>query len=67
MTTKERAVAEALGSLRLEGLEPSPEVVELMQRWARGEISDDEFDAAQKIIDAHGTLTPPLSRRGLAS
>ena len=59
MTSKEQAVADALGSLRAEGLEPEPAVVELMERWGRGEISDTEFRAAQKVIAAHGTLTPP--------
>ena len=62
MTSKERAVAEALGSLRLEGLEPEPAVVELMERWARGEVSDVEFEAAQRTVDAHGTLNLPRHR-----
>jgi uncharacterized membrane protein len=61
MSDKEQAVAEALGSLRLEGLEPERAVVELMERWGRGEISDAEFEAAQKVIDAHGTLKPPAA------
>ena len=42
MTSKEQAVADALGSLRAEDLEPEPAVVELMERWGRGEISDAE-------------------------
>lgn len=66
MNSRESAVAEALGSLRLEGLEPEPEVVELLARWAQGEITDAEFESAQKVIDAHGTLTK-LPPAGLAS
>jgi hypothetical protein len=59
VTSKEQAVADALGSLRAEGLEPEPAVVVLMERWGRGEITDKEFRAAQKVIAAHGTLAPP--------
>jgi hypothetical protein len=59
VTSKEQAVADALGSLRAEGLEPEAAVVLLMERWGRGEITDEEFAAAQKVIAAHGTLAPP--------
>lgn len=59
VTSKEQAVADALGSLRAEGLEPEAAVVVLMERWGRGEITDKEFAAAQKVIAAHGTLAPP--------
>jgi Antitoxin VbhA len=59
VTSKEQAVADALGSLRAEGLEPEPAVVVLMERWGRGEITDKEFSAAQKVIATHGTLAPP--------
>jgi hypothetical protein len=58
MTSKERSVAKALASLRAEGLEPEPAVVELMERWGRGELTDQEFARAQKVIAAHGTLAP---------
>lgn len=58
MTSKERSVAKALASLRAEGLEPEPQVVELMKRWGQGELTDQEFARAQKVIAARGTLTP---------
>jgi len=39
------AVASALGSLRAEGLEPTPESAELMSAYTRGEITADELVA----------------------
>lgn len=58
MTSKARSAAVALGSLRAEGLEPEPAVVELIERWARGEVSDREFARAQRLIARRGTLEP---------
>ena len=58
VTTRERAAAIALGSVRAEGLEPEPAVVELLERWGRREINDAEFAKAQKTLATHGTLTP---------
>jgi len=57
MTTRQEAAANALGSVRAEGGEPEPAVVELLERWGRGEVSDEEFAEAQKTLAAHGTLT----------
>ena len=39
------AVEEALASARLEGLEPSPEVVEDARRVGTGELDEDELIA----------------------
>jgi hypothetical protein len=61
MTSRRQAAANALGSVRAEGLEPEPAVVELLERWGRCEITDAEFDEAGKILAAQGTLTPPLA------
>ena len=63
MTSRERAAAIALGSVRAEGLEPEPAVVELLERWGRGEVSDAEFDEAQQILATYGTLTPAKHTR----
>ncbi len=61
MTTRQHAAATALGSVRAEGLEPEPEVVELLERWARGEVSDAQLDEARKTLAAKGTLRPPAA------
>ena len=46
MTDRRQALAAALGSVRLEDAEPSPEMLALGERWARGEITTDELKAA---------------------
>jgi Antitoxin VbhA len=46
MTDRRQALAAALGSVRLEDAEPSPEMLELGERWARGEITTEEVKAA---------------------
>jgi hypothetical protein len=55
MTTRDQAAANALGSVRAEGLEPAPEVVELLERWSRGELSDDELSEARKSLAVNST------------
>lgn len=42
--SRRRAVAAALGSLRLEGLEPDGRTRALLERYARGELTDDELE-----------------------
>lgn len=46
MTDRRQALAAALGSVRLEDAEPSPEMLELGEQWARGEITTDQLKAA---------------------
>ena len=46
MTDRRQALAAALGSVRLEDAEPSPQMQALGERWARGEITTDELRAA---------------------
>jgi hypothetical protein len=46
MTDRRQALPAALGSVRIEDAEPSPEMLELGERWARGEITTDELKAA---------------------
>jgi hypothetical protein len=42
--TREQAAANALGLLRAEGLEPSPEHEALAARWVAGEIDNEQFE-----------------------
>lgn len=49
--TREQATANALASVRAEGLDPS--VAEpLLERWARGEISDEQLNEGALRIAA---------------
>lgn len=65
MTTRERAVAIALGSMRAEGLEPTSAVVELLDRWRRGEINDAELEAAEQALATSGQLPATVPARHL--
>jgi hypothetical protein len=42
--SRKQAAADALGLLRAEGLEPSPEHQALADRWVAGEIDDEQFE-----------------------
>jgi hypothetical protein len=42
--SREQAAADALGLLRAEGLEPSPEHHALAARWIAGEIDNEQFE-----------------------
>ncbi len=46
------AVADAVGSTRAEGLEPSGQVASIMERWARGEFS--EARMLELVRELHG-------------
>jgi hypothetical protein len=63
VASKQRSAAVALSSVRVEGLEPEPAVVELLERWGRGEVSDKEFAEAQRTLACRGTLKRARTRR----
>lgn len=46
----------AVGSVRQEGLTPSPAAIELADRVARGELTGD--DAVAKVLERHGLVVP---------
>jgi hypothetical protein len=52
MTDRYQEVLSVLGSVRLEGAQPSPEVVALGEAWARGELTADDLDAAAQRLAA---------------
>jgi len=56
MSSRQRSAAIALGSVRAEGLEPEPAVVDLLERWGRGEVSDKELAQAKRTLATRGTL-----------
>jgi len=48
MTDRYRGFLSALGSMRLAGAEPDPEVIELGMRWVHGVIDADDLDTYAK-------------------
>ncbi|HEX3974976.1 MAG TPA: antitoxin VbhA family protein [Solirubrobacteraceae bacterium] len=46
MTDRYQEFLSVLGSVRLAGADPSPEVIALGMRWASGELATAELDAA---------------------
>ena len=59
MTDRHQALATMLGSVRLEDAEPSPEMLALAERWARGEISTAELKQAAQRAAAGAPLEQP--------
>ena len=59
MTDRDQALATMLGSMRLENAEPSPEMVALAEKWARGELSTAELEQAAQRAAAGQPLTRP--------
>lgn len=57
MTDRYQEVLSVLGSVRLAGGEPSPEVIALGMRWARGELDADDLAAYAKQSAAGLPLT----------
>ena len=59
MPDRQQALAAALGSVRLEDAEPSPEMLALGERWARGEFTTAELkEAAQRAAAGQPVDTP---------
>jgi hypothetical protein len=57
--SRKRAAANALASVRAEGLDPG--IAEpLLDRWARGELSDEQLDVGALRIAAGESLTDLL-------
>ena len=46
-------IEDALASVRMEGLEPSPAVLEIYQRHVDGELSSEELDRAMTEFFSH--------------
>lgn len=57
ITDRKLAVGSALASVRAEGLEPEPAVVALLERYGRGEVTDEQLDDASRELASNGTLT----------
>jgi Antitoxin VbhA len=59
-----QVVRDVLGSVRAEGLEPSPEVVALLEAHARGELDGEALEGAQRRLAGGDRLASPIPARG---
>ncbi len=63
MLDREKALQAVLGSCRLEGAEPSPDTLRVMQRWAAGEITSEQLGELAKRAAGGLALDAPASPR----
>ena len=50
METRAHIAADAIGSVRAEGLEPGATVIEILDRWTEGTIATEQLgEAAQRL------------------
>ncbi len=50
MEAREHIAADAIGSVRAEGLEPGATVIEILDRWTEGTIATEQLgEAAQRL------------------
>jgi hypothetical protein len=56
MSERAEIIASVAGSLRLEGLQASPHMRELLDRWARGEVSEATLREAERRVLARQPL-----------
>ena len=59
MDDRQHALAEVLGSVRLEDAEPTPEMRAALDRWADGELDDAELAELARRAAAGEPLSPP--------
>lgn len=51
MDTRAHMAADAIGSVRAEGLEPGSTVIEILDRWSEGTITTEQLgEAAQRLV-----------------
>jgi Antitoxin VbhA len=63
MTTREQAAANALASVRLEGLDPG-RAEHVLNLWARGEITDDQLEQIKQRTIAGQSIDDLLPESG---
>lgn len=59
--------ADAIGSVRAEGLEPGATVIEILDRWVDGAIETEQLGEAAQRIAAGDSVTYLLNQSGTAS
>ena len=66
MNSRARIAADAVGSVRAEGLEPGTTVIGLLERWASGAIRTDELGDAAHRLAAGRSVADMLAQREAA-
>lgn len=61
MSTKAQIAADAIGSVRAEGLEPGGTVVQVLDRWVDGEIETEQLGEAAQLLAARESVAHLLS------
>lgn len=57
METRAHMAADAVGSVRAEGLEPGVTVIEILDRWAEGTIATEQLgEAAQRLASGESVV-----------
>lgn len=70
MDSRANIVADAIGSVRAEGLEPGPVTIEILDRWANAALDTEQLgEAAQRLAAGESVAylvdqveTPPARR-----
>jgi len=60
--TRAQIAADAVGSVRAEGLEPGAVVIEVLDRWANGAIETEQLGEAARRIVAGESVSDLLGR-----
>lgn len=67
MDGKAQIAADAIGSVRAEGLEPGPTVIEVLELWVEGAIATDQLGEAAQRLATGGSVDHLLGRARIAS
>lgn len=62
MDTKAHIAADAVGSVRAEGLEPGTTVIEILDRWVDGAIETEQLGEAAQRLAAGETVAHLLGQ-----
>ena len=67
MDSRAHIVADAIGSVQAEGLEPGATVIEILDRWVDGAIETEQLGEAAQRIAAGESVTHLLGQSERAS
>jgi len=67
MDTRAHIAADAVGSVRAEGLEPGATVIEILDRWVDGKVETEQLGEAAQHLAAGESVTHLLGRPEPAS
>jgi hypothetical protein len=62
MDTRAHIAADAIGSVRAEGLEPGVTVVDILDRWVEGQLDTEQLGEAAQRLASGGSVAHLLRR-----